>query len=586
MHEHDEIERSFGLSFKEWWLKQLERFKKLTGRQRAMYAFAYLFGVIFVLSGAIAISALSIAGMLLLTHALWVLILAGILSGLIEAEVHAQSVKNAFRHFKTLFTLKHFKRLVVRSLLNEYANTLRNEVLAEQVNITDKEFLEQKFQDKLQEKNLELYTLYIEQDNKKRRTMEDNIISGEIIIDIENLNVIPRRIQHRIYWNRVGLVFSAITGLGATFVIAHSVQASLLVLLPSLAIPGIIFAIAIPAGIMFALWTYSNTVDLLSSQKVHQALAKFRAKFSRQENEKYYYLRIIGLSFLAATLTGFVVFASFATASTWLKYLSRGVALINKLKSLGIWLARIIVPLAVIPTFISTGVNFIQSFSDFFKISLGKSWKSLKGKIRRYSAEEKSLLQFLNPFRIIILIISVPFKILAFAGHIISMGTTSNNIKGVPDKLSTAFMSLAEIGIDANRFTPNSTHPDIPGYFLKCVLTLVPLYPLAALWDAISGKIMSPAHNTLPAWDMLKKSFKKIYFGIDSLHKENNQNLREIMKAGYGNEEDENYLIVENINVDNNNFYDFKLLQKNQGGNSPNIPNMALNSPYSINSNN
>lgn len=154
-----------------------------------------------------------------------------------------------------------------------------------------------------------------------------------------------------------------------------------------------------------------------------------------------------------------------------------------------------------------TILNFIKFDKDVLKFSMRNLAIYLVIKLNNahtFIPSKENMLQFLNPFRALLLITYLPLRVLLFLGHLISISATSDRLPGVNEIISMLIAFTSEFFEDLHYFVSfqnenkedidslldehfnNDTgcnhQNDFPTYCLK--ILFYPLFYLAAWWDS------------------------------------------------------------------------------------------------------
>lgn len=447
-----------------------------------------LLGIGCVIGGTLAVSGLSMYGMLFLSKTLWMVLTAGIASGFVECDIFIQTFINSARN---LFIQQYFKLELCKppenSDLENNAKYIKLKkckdaikILAEQIEWLKKNQNKDNYaKDEAKLKIAKQRKYWLE---KALVPLKKDWIQERIKADPS----VPRYIK--LYY--LGLGASVCTGAGAGLAVASSLKTSLAFLfthfgiaLSTTVLSTTVFGLAAAAGAMYVAWTFSNICDMLQDAEFKQNCLDFLARFKRQENEKKrrHIGRCIGLVVLGFLLLGGNVIAVLATGGTWWRLVKHSAKIIPWLKNFANEVRDILVAISVLPNFISALVNGTESVTEFLKISPEKI-KEQNKQDKEIRNQNENFFQRYNLFRAIIFGISLPAKIGTFLIHVISMGTTANHVKGINPRLTTGAVALNEVTQDGARiFADEDHHFDLIGNLIK--LALLPFYLLSAVWD-------------------------------------------------------------------------------------------------------
>ncbi len=319
----------------------------------------------------------------------------------------------------------------------------------------------------------------------------------------------------------VSLISGVFMTLATFLMMADTIAAipALTLVFASSAVGGPLFIMAatllIAAGTAWALQTYNTITDIINNDLVRSWYKDLIHHFSQGFTPGNI---IRGLTAVLLVLTTIALTAF--TAGTWWTIAKEGKTLFGFTMKLPGYMGVI----NSVVLGLSTGAFNISNSSETLteltqedhshgpKKSLFKKISSAFEKM----TENESLLQTLNPFRMLIKLVLTPIRVLLFLGHLASIGVTADRFPGIPT-LVTALVGVFAEGFEDFHYFLNmgSSHhhhgdggeiatqellkkrhdskgghehgKDIPTQLIKFVFS--PLYLLAIGWDWSSSKL-------------------------------------------------------------------------------------------------
>jgi len=101
--------------------------------------------------------------------------------------------------------------------------------------------------------------------------------------------------------------------------------------------------------------------------------------------------------------------------------------------------------------------------------------------------QRESLAQRMNPFRIIIQLINIPFEILIFSAHVVSMGITTDRLGRIPPMFVALGCALPEALQDASFFLAGEHDHDHGGLVMSALIWTKNIVLVASLIPVLSG---------------------------------------------------------------------------------------------------
>jgi len=316
--------------------------------------------------------------------------------------------------------------------------------------------------------------------------------------------------------------FSAISalfmGLGTTYLLVEAFTIiPVLAALPFAIWPIIITPMAVVAGIAYGLLTYNAMTNLMCND----TLNTWYKKLSQRIKDDPWNPKHIGMALTASLLFAMALTLTICTAGTWW-------TVVRETKPLFQWMTRI-------PSFVMGVINpIITGFSALVfnientsetleMIENGVEVPSLKDLFHQvvdHLATHENVLQWLNPFRLIIVGIVLPMRYVMFVGHLFSIGVTADRIPGFSAYGSALLGSISEGFEDVHYFMGHNHadnldalleqdlgesqghehKEDLPTWLIDKLA--LPIYLLAASWHSLASVFNSEKYRVGPvtAW--------------------------------------------------------------------------------------
>ena len=354
-----------------------------------------------------------------------------------------------------------------------------------------------------------------------------------------------------------------------------------------------IVALSAMAAVGYTVLVYNTLTDMLQNdavQKWIEGIKKFFKPGDEGVTTEFVAKRIFG-ALGVALLVALCTFATITTAGTWWYAAKAGaIFILPQLERLAAWLST---PLVIVMGIGQLGFNLYnslksvkiaQSFIKFIRhlnVELIKKWFD-ESTLKKDYFDREILIQFVNPFRFIALIIALPFKVLVFLGHVISSAVMGDRFEGIPVEACVVPAGVNEITTDFRYFFQkphgesqkpkeikmdliseehkldkkekahahtheghDHSHTDIPGKVL--LVALSPIYFLSALWDfgcslstleeftyeamAEAGeKSLIKAFFGMEAWDVLSNSDKALSSTVEEENMKKELSAHKIFK--------------------------------------------------------
>lgn len=534
-----------------------------------------------------AIGFLSFTGMLVLSPVILFAILTFIAVAAIEGEVYAQSIKAAL---KKLFKRNHLKDAISLRKLNRLAKENKKKPDNEKsAFLTDYQaYLDQYEKLKAEKEKLGWFYVWwfeeakdlrdqlkaVKQQLKWRRSHFKHFLFEDIKGDpLEQNSIINAfknsssatlllKITQRTRLSYLCFAASMIAGIGMGFVFLSVAPESIIatatffgIALSAGAFPLVVtvmlYALAIVAAAGYMMLIYHALTDMLQNKTFKQWWKGLKAFFDTPKPgiDLPFVVKRCFMFIGVLLVVGLAIFATVVTAGTWWGAAKVGAAFIPVVSE---WLsgaAVAIMGLTGLLFGLHNSITSVKQISHFSWKSIKNQFRDLRKKIENYF-ETENLGQKLNPFRAIIVMIEIPFKLLAFLGHLVSTGVAGDRFEPVSPLLSAIVGATNDGLVDFHFVFPDNhdhhhhhsddphdkkeklktksdsfskwlayddeshahSHTDIPGKFL--FIALSPLYFLSALVDFVCSQFNDePKKPILTFSQALKKSF----FGRDVL---------------------------------------------------------------------
>lgn len=530
---------------------------------------------------------MSFSGAILLKFSIYGALAAFFFAGIIEGEVYAHNIS---RSLLMMFSGEYLKDLLVAKKLGELVKKIEtspyntskflkdyNEVLEyvqelEETHDEDNRAELEKAKKRLKwmRRQFKSYLLSDDEDTQsnslyrkfKRNVtkwfgMEDNSPTSEAFYP-EFRNLVPeaerKQFQKELHLKkrlgRFSWILNLIAGVTCYLVGLNATQIGLSTLatyfgfaLTGTALSTSVVGLAVLGGLGYTLLIHNTINDMIHNdtlKKWYRKTLKFFLRKKNAETGEYvesksrHACRIVVGAILVGIIVSLGVFATIATAGTWWSAAKLGAETISWLKNGASPVRSIGVILMAMTQGVFNIVNSLKSAKEIAELSPKKMWQELQERRQKYRKAENDW-QYWNPVRITIKVISWPFTIFSFVGHLISMSLMGNQLDGVDPNVATGLNTASEGLTDYNMIFPEThphgpnendgaayavpkkhkhhahdhTHADIPGKILIVVLTIIPLYPLSATWDWYHSKknTADSGKKQLTYLEALKKAY-------------------------------------------------------------------------------
>ncbi len=487
--------------------------------------FLRYFATVFFTVGTIAsIGFLGCSGVFLIGGSIPLAVTVFLLSGAIEETVYGKSIYKGLGRLKLIGpkAVEHFLKIELDNYLENYLKKEGLENLTQSENNFLKDYYEQRKYYKNLKKNSSGDKNELKEAKKRLEDLRKFFCTKTIKGDLGKVggdyinsdlalqsSLMLRRAKRRVWLLTVFFAVSVIVGLGAGLVTASAMSATLLALgivLSAGALSAVVWPIAILAVIGAVFLLYKNMTDFFKENTLDKV--KELCKNVIQSRAK----SILGLIIVSLTL-----FTAVATACTWWVAVKSGFNLIPGIPFI----------LVVVSCPILIGLNFATDLSygmgttsktvrAILAIRISELILRLKNNFRDLRKKE-SFGQLINPFRITIKLINIPFKVLIFFGHVISMGITTDRLRGVPPLLVAFGCAIPEALQDASFFVEEGhdlashdhDHGGIVMSMLVWVKNIVLMASLIPIFSGIWHWFFRKEESDITLWNSIVNAIKQ-----------------------------------------------------------------------------
>jgi hypothetical protein len=510
---------------------------------RSLLTWVLLGGVVLV------IGFLSFAGMLALWNVMAFAITTFFLAGFIEGEVYRQNILKSVEKLFDDGLKKEASQQILNKLLKPKDEQRKSQIkasaflrackkLQEEIEAAERrsEF-DQEAEAALNQKKRELKW----RQQYFHSWMMGKIQSGELAeLDISaEKQTFQEKLESKKWLFRFCFLASTISGIGCGFVFLHIAPESILVfashfgiVFSAAALPlfatALVYGFAVVSGAGYMLLVYNTLTRMVQEGTPQKWLGKIKEFFDAKPSNLRLFLGITGVSLVVVLC---VLATVTATGTWWGDALASASSLTPYLGPAVLWVIGgviVITGLTMLAFNLFNALRAVKKLSDLSWSDVTHSWEKLKKSVGKYW-EKENVVQFLNPLRFIMALISVLFKPFVFLGHTVSTGLIGDRFDKFPVWLSAVTGTATDTLVDgmfvfaenfehhhpkkkheneANTqpnadqgatYTDSKTHPpspkgdyhkphdhthaDIPGWFLKGVFIITGIYALSVLWD-------------------------------------------------------------------------------------------------------
>ena len=222
--------------------------------------------------------------------------------------------------------------------------------------------------------------------------------------------------------------------------------------LPMAVLPMIILPMALIAGVAYYRIIHNSITDMISDKILVTWYHKIKTNFEQGNRVRGTFI-ILGLT----VFLGLAVMLSICTAGTWWTVAKTTPVLFSWMRRLPGFIMLVVNP--VVSSFSALLFNIVNVFNTLNQVdeatqgidSLSAwlaAWLTMQVMAIRDDFQElrakENWLQILNPVRILVNVLYTPLRLLAFLGHILSIGVTADRVAGVSPIMSGALGAVNE----------------------------------------------------------------------------------------------------------------------------------------------
>lgn len=519
----------------------------------------YMVGTFLMLSIILSFGLLSFTGLLVIYPSFAIAVLAFLLNALVEGEIYRQ---NIFKGLSKLFKKRSsLHTLIIQELhkcLDEHIekSKLANKKAYDDLSDFMRKYMElRKFLDSLKDKELTPETERRKKIAKKiLKTMQSEFIQAVVAkrtgqsqqvllarprqIDandkiLKQVRAVLPSLEDRVLAVELLTPVYILAGFTFGLVMVSTLQSSLMVsavalgiTLPTPVFPILAVLLATLAAISYTIMIYYTVSKIIHSAAWERWIKTLQDLYSKGDDSYLRYtLRVMGVTLLAAIIVAVGIAATFATAGTWWSAVNATIKLVPAMMALARFVRVVVIALIAITFATNLSFTVKSSIKSLEKISnkvagmlkmTAKGWFNYFFAGIRKTKKQENWVQFLNPIRIIIKLIEIPYYTAVFIGHAIAMGLTADKVQinGVdlskPATGAGMFIEFLEdygflVGHDEdehdskdgkhhhhgdddgdNKHHHHHEHSKIPDYLLTILLS--PLKLASALWDYVASQ--------------------------------------------------------------------------------------------------
>lgn len=339
--------------------------------------------------------------------------------------------------------------------------------------------------------------------------------------------LLTRRIQSH-FAKAFALVAGSFMGLSSAYLIVEAGMAlPFLVAIPFTFWPIFVVPMSVIAGVAYGFLIYNTVIDMINNETILNWLKTVRSYFKDGLS-----VRGVVLTLTAFTLVTLAIALTICTAGTWWTIAKNSKPLFNWMGKIPVFILKYVNPgIDAIATSIFTieniseSLKFLNKLPKLIKISIQEtkaSWSNTK--------TQENWIQILNPFRVLLNLVTIPTKFILFLGHIISMALTSDQTPGIPQEVAITAAAVCEGVEDLHYFISHPHHQhqhfdnksllkkysafhgghshanDLPTRILRIIA--LPLFLLTSVWDCLASKGNQEPKKSLT----FKEAFNKQWY--------------------------------------------------------------------------
>ncbi len=466
----------------------------------------------------VTIGFLSFTGMMLVAPKIWLAYAAFIFGGVIEGEVYIQ---NIFKGLLRVFTRNYLEQQLIARKLRELAEDENNQL---QFIIDYRKQL--KLLNKLRENHaaeadilaaekslfaMQKYVfLMLEEARKKGKIPPDlkEIMGGD-----KQAKDFIKKIRSKKGWVRAMIPLYAAAGISCGFASLYSAHAGFYALYAhytathaglialmtaqhaahlSVIFFSVFGPLAVIAAVGYILILSHSISSMIQNDKVQSIWKAIKDNFEHKSGSVHWHrVKVILFGLLSAAFIGLCVFATMATAGTWWYAVKHGAQLIPYIKKAAIWIRNIAVALVILPVFLFDIKLVFLALRQVSEIKLSDiakkitdSWGELKETRRT-----EGWVRFLNPFRLLVNLISGIGNLLIVVVHAFAAGMGANKLfklspllVGAGNGANEGWSDIPFAFVDDEKTKKADNHDH--GVIIKVAMTAIVVIPkvLSALW--------------------------------------------------------------------------------------------------------
>ncbi len=356
--------------------------------------------------------------------------------------------------------LKEYKKLKQRQKGCSHQSSKADKAAQKQLELMERYFMKALFEtDKIDKSPLYLQLQEFLENAK--------VIENDEVLDTKTL---IEQTAFRNKWTNRAFYLSLLTGgffgFGTLFLLAEAVTilavpASVVAFLPYLLIP-----LCALSAMAYGLLIYNTMANIIQNDSINQWIKEIKEDFSKKPS-----FSSVMRGFAAVVLISMGLALTIFTAGTWWTVANNVPKVFPFLKKVPKVITQVLVPLFTSIGALAFNVentresmaglrpkkkvlqkkkasqersSFLDNLKNDFKNEILEPLKALR--------KQETLLQFCNPFRLILLLIESPLKVLAFIGHNISIGATTDQIPFVSKWVAMAMGAASELFEDVHYF--------------------------------------------------------------------------------------------------------------------------------------
>lgn len=503
--------------------------KKSTFKRGAQY----LLVLFLTLGASLTLGLLSMSGFMAVIPIAALGVTSFFLSVMYEGEIYFENLRDAIKGIfdKNFYRLEHTKRLIALILENTPDNELPL-LLRQYKNLGKGTSCNHEPESAIDKKRALMEKLFMnvlfngidkESDDATKALHEffNNVSvddNGEPLTKEKLLSQVKYRTRLTNIAFYLSFAVGAFFGLGTLFLLSEAITILGITAISVAMLPYIVVPLCVFSAVAYSLLIYNTLANIIQNNSLRQWAKDIYHDFSQKPS-----FASITRGLGAVTLISLGLALTVFTAGTWWTVANNVPKAIPFLKKI-----PRVVTLVVIPFFTSLGALFFNMENTRASMALFRpkknkadeigdipslenkdnvsflSWlsqKFLNGlkafgaaiaktfaqdfiiPAKKLKAKENNW-QFYNPFRFLLLLIEFPIKIIAFIGHLISIGATTDQIPNVPKWLAMFCSAISEGLEDFHYFFNFEEHGhshDLPSIIIKCALS--PLILFSAIWN-------------------------------------------------------------------------------------------------------